>query len=93
MAPLVDYDLPSIGPYIAALDISTGPAHFSDRRTSSGQYISSFTGPYGPPICRGVDTCIISYMSLYFRHKYTRVLNNIMINIYIEEIFYHIPVL
>ena len=28
-------------------------------------------------------------MSLYFRHKYTRVLNNIMINIYIEEIFYH----
>ncbi len=33
-----------------ALDISTGPAHFSDRRTSSGQYISSFTGPYGPSI-------------------------------------------
>ena len=33
----------------AALDISTGPAQFSDRRTSSGQYISSFTGPYGPP--------------------------------------------
>ena len=32
-----------------ALDISTGPAHFSDRRTSSGQYISYFTGPYGPP--------------------------------------------
>ena len=32
---------------------------------------------------------IISCMSLYFRHKYTRVLNNIMINIYIEEIFYH----
>ena len=31
----------------------------------------------------------VSYMSLYFRHKYTRVLNNIMINIYIEEIFYH----
>ena len=26
-----------------------GPAHFSDRRTSSGQYILSFTGPYGPP--------------------------------------------
>ena len=35
--------------YIAALDISTGPAHFSDRRTSSGQYILSVTGPYGPP--------------------------------------------
>ena len=37
----------------AALDISNswpaGPAHFSDRRTSSGQYIWSFTGPYGPP--------------------------------------------
>ena len=33
----------------AALDISTGPAHFSDRRTSSDQYIFSFTGPYGPP--------------------------------------------
>ena len=31
-----------------ALDISAGPAHFSDRRTSSGQYILSFTGPYGP---------------------------------------------
>ena len=27
----------------------TGPAHFSDRRTSSGQYILSVTGPYGPP--------------------------------------------
>ena len=26
-----------------------GPVHFSDRRASSGQYISSFTGPYGPP--------------------------------------------
>ena len=26
-----------------------GPAHFSDRRTSSCQYILSFTGPYGPP--------------------------------------------
>ena len=26
-----------------------GPAHFSDRRTSSGQYILSVTGPYGPP--------------------------------------------
>ena len=26
-----------------------GPAHFSDRRTSSGQCILSFTGPYGPP--------------------------------------------
>ena len=26
-----------------------GPGHFSDRRTSSGQYILSFTGPYGPP--------------------------------------------
>ena len=26
-----------------------GPAHFSDRRASSGQYIFSFTGPYGPP--------------------------------------------
>ena len=26
-----------------------GPTHFSDRRTSSGQYILSFTGPYGPP--------------------------------------------
>ena len=25
-----------------------GLAHFSDRRTSSGQYILSFTGPYGP---------------------------------------------
>ena len=25
------------------------PAHFSDRRTSSGQYILSVTGPYGPP--------------------------------------------
>ena len=36
-------------PHMAALDISTGPAHFSDRRTSSGQYILSFTGPYGPP--------------------------------------------
>ena len=34
---------------LAALDISTGPAHFSDCRTSSGQYILSFTGPYGPP--------------------------------------------
>ena len=33
----------------SALDISTGPAHFSDRRISSGQYILSFTGPYGPP--------------------------------------------
>ena len=33
----------------SALDISTGPAHFSDRRTSSGQYILSVTGPYGPP--------------------------------------------
>ena len=43
--------------YHAALDISTGPlarwpagpAHFSDRRASSSQYILSFTGPYGPP--------------------------------------------
>ena len=35
--------------YIPALDISTGPLHFSDRRTSSGQCILSFTGPYGPP--------------------------------------------
>ena len=26
-----------------------GPVHFSDRRASSGQYILSFTGPYGPP--------------------------------------------
>ena len=26
-----------------------GPAHFSDRRASSGQYILSFTGLYGPP--------------------------------------------
>ena len=26
-----------------------GPAHFSERRTSSGQYILSVTGPYGPP--------------------------------------------
>ena len=26
-----------------------GPAHFSDCRTSSGQYILSVTGPYGPP--------------------------------------------
>ena len=26
-----------------------GPAHFSDRRASSGQYMLSFTGPYGPP--------------------------------------------
>ena len=34
---------------VAALDISTGPLHFSDRRASSGQYILSFTGPYGPP--------------------------------------------
>ena len=33
----------------AALDISTGPAQFSYRRTSSGQYILSFTGLYGPP--------------------------------------------
>ena len=33
----------------AALDISTGPAHFSDRRASSGKYILSFIGPYGPP--------------------------------------------
>ena len=27
----------------------TGPAHFSDRRASTGQYIVSFTGPAGPP--------------------------------------------
>ena len=27
----------------------TGPAHFSDRRTSTGQYIVYFTGPAGPP--------------------------------------------
>ena len=40
------FPLPRLCP---ALDISTGPAHFSDRRTSSGQYILSFTGPYGPP--------------------------------------------
>ena len=26
-----------------------GPAHFSDRRASSGQYILSFTGLYEPP--------------------------------------------
>ena len=26
-----------------------GPAHFSDRRGSSGQYILYFTGPYQPP--------------------------------------------
>ena len=26
----------------------TGPAHFSDRRASTGQYIVSFTGPAGP---------------------------------------------
>ena len=26
-----------------------GPAHFSDCRASSGWYILSFTGPYGPP--------------------------------------------
>ena len=26
-----------------------GLAHFSDHRASSGQYIISFTGPYGPP--------------------------------------------
>ena len=26
-----------------------GSAHFLDRRTSSGQYILSLTGPYGPP--------------------------------------------
>ena len=26
-----------------------------------------------------MDICIISFMSLYFRHKYTRVLNNIML--------------
>ena len=36
-----------------ATDISkhwpAGPAHFSYCRASSGQYISSFTGPYGPP--------------------------------------------
>ena len=31
----------------------------------------------------------IIFMSLYFRHKYRRVLNNIMIKIDIEEIFYH----
>ena len=48
-------------PYMKTYGISTryssprhkhwpaGPAHFSDRRTSSGQYILSFTGPYGPP--------------------------------------------
>ena len=40
-----------------------------------------------------VGTCIISYMSLYFRHKYTRVLNNITINIYIEDIFYHTSII
>ena len=34
---------------VTALDISTGPPYFSDRRTCSGQYILSFTGPYGPP--------------------------------------------
>ena len=33
----------------SALNISTGPAHFSDRQASSGQYILYFTGPYGPP--------------------------------------------
>ena len=33
---------------MTALNISAGPAHFSDRRTSSGQYILSFTGPYRP---------------------------------------------
>ena len=27
----------------------TGPAHFSDCRASTGQYIVSFTGPAGPP--------------------------------------------
>ena len=27
----------------------TGPAHFSDRRASTGQYSVSFTGPAGPP--------------------------------------------
>ena len=27
----------------------TGPAHFSDPRASSGQYMLSSTGPYGPP--------------------------------------------
>ena len=26
----------------------TGPAHFSDRRASTGQYIVPFTGPAGP---------------------------------------------
>ncbi len=29
--------------------LPAGPAHLSDRRTSSGQYIVSVTGPYGPP--------------------------------------------
>ena len=33
----------------SALNISTGPAHFSYRRASTGQYIVSFTGPAGPP--------------------------------------------
>ena len=27
----------------------TGPAHFSDRRASTGQYIVYVTGPAGPP--------------------------------------------
>ena len=35
--------------FYSALDISTGPAYFSDRRATSGQYILSFTGPYEPP--------------------------------------------
>ena len=44
----------------SALDISTGPLHFSDRRASSGQYILSFTGPYGPPRYRSGHQISIS---------------------------------
>ena len=35
--------------YNPAIDISAGLAHFSDGRASSGHYILSSTGPYGPP--------------------------------------------
>ena len=53
MLPLINSDFSDLGYAMPsdrpALDISTGPAHFSDCRLSSGQYILSFTGPYGPP--------------------------------------------
>ena len=47
--------------WIPAFDISAGPVHFSDRRASSGQYILSFTGWYGPPsyICRAIRFQIV----------------------------------